>query len=409
MSVEAFIGWRYMKAKRKQTFISFISTISLVGVALGVMALIVVMAVMSGTEEEIKDRILGVTSHILLYGSSVDDYRKLMGVVENVEGVVSASPFIYSQVMISGPGGASGAVLYGIDPEYSAKNEKLTRNVVKGDVDALNNDASKDGSIPKVLLGIELAKQAGVEELGDAVRVITTIRTEDAENIQPRSRVFQVGGLIDIGMYEHNTTLLYMSLKDAQSFLDMKGVTGLEIWVDDIYRADAIREAVFEATGRAYWVVDWMQMNRNLFRALNHQKLALAIILSLTIIVAAFNIISTLIMVVMDKRRDIAILKAMGASTSVIMKIFVFQGVFIGVVGTLFGLFGGTVVCEILKRYQIIELSADVYFITTLPARMEPVEVGLVTLGAVLICFLATIYPSWQASRLNPVEALRYE
>ena len=409
MAVETFIGWRYLKAKRSQAFISVITLFSLAGIALGVTTLIVVLAVMSGTEAEMKRRILGVNSHILVlrYAEPLDDYAKTMKEVERVPGVAEVSPFVYGQVIMSGRGGVSGAMLRGIDPDRTSLNQSSASMVASGRLEDLRRE---DGRPPGILLGKELAAKLRVEP-GDMVRVVSPEGdVSDLGRTAPRVRRFVLVGLIDTGMHDFDTTLAYIDLHEAQDFLGFGGsVSGLEVKVTDIYQAPAIRREIMLRLGVDYWARDWTQMNRNLFAALQLQKTAMFIILSLTVLVAAFNMASTLIMVVMEKTRDIAILKSMGATRRSIMKIFIFQGLIIGGAGTLIGLCGGIVVCQLLQRYQFIELPNDVYYLSTLPARMEPMDVGLVLASALLISFLATLYPAWQASRLAPVDALRYE
>ncbi len=411
MSFETFIGWRYLKSKRKQTFISLISLISLAGVALGVTALIVVLAVMNGFEEDLKGKILGVNSHIVIlrYGEPMDAHLELMREVGQVEGVSSVEPFIYSQVMISAMGGLSGAILRGFDPDVPVSRERLGAMVKSGGIDGLADDA--DGKpVRGIMLGGELARQLGVLT-GDTVRVVSPMgEVTPLGGRAPRTRNFEVAGIFESGMYEYDSTLAYLSLHEAQDFLNLgQTVTGLEVKVKDIYQADQIRERIMARLGTSYWAKDWMQMNRNLFSALKLEKVAMFIILTLTVLVAAFNIISTLIMVVMEKTRDIAILKSMGANNRSVMRIFVFQGLLVGLAGTLIGLGSGLFLCELLARYKFIKLPSDVYYMNTLPVLVDFRDVAVITFSAVIISFLATLYPAWQASRLNPVEALRYE
>ena len=410
MSLETFIAWRYLKAKRRQTFISLITIISLAGVALGVTALIVVLAVMSGFQEDMKNRILGVNSHIVLmkFGAPMDDYNEILPKIRATEGVVSAEPFIYSQVMISAIGGVTGCIMRGVDTKEAEKGF-LAKSIIHGKLANLDKDDPADPG-PGVLLGEELADQMGVL-VGDAVKIISPLGSVTPLGSRaPKTSYFTVAGIFKTGMYEYDSKLVYVSLERAQKFLNLEGsVTGIEIMVKDIYQAERIRKEIVGALGPKYWARDWMQMNLNFFTALKLEKIAMFIILTLTVIVAAFNIISTLIMVVMEKTRDIAILKSMGATRRQVMKIFVYQGMVIGILGTLFGLGGGVVLCELLSRYEFIKLPPSVYYITTLPVRMEAFDVALITCSAVLISFLATIYPAWQASRLDPVEALRYE
>jgi len=413
VSFETFISWRYLKAKRSQTFISLITVISMAGVALGVTALIVVLAVMNGFQEDLKTKILGVNSHIVVLRTKapLEEYTRLMPIVSGIRGVSGVEPFIYSQVMVSALGGASGMILRGVDPELAGKAETLPQAVKQGRLDSLESGPSdSDRPARNLILGAELARQLGVL-VGDTVKVISPSgRVTPLGGRAPSTREFKVTGLFQSGMYEYDSMMAYVSLAQAQDFLNLgRSVTGLEVRVDDIYRADRIREAITAALGSGYTARDWMQMNRSLFSALKLEKTAMFIILILTVMVAAFNIIATLIMVVMEKTREIAILKSMGATSRSVMKIFVFQGLFIGLVGTAAGLAGGLSICGLLARYEIVKLPTDVFYISTVPVRLETFDVGLITLSALALSLLATLYPAWQASRLHPVEALRYE
>jgi lipoprotein-releasing system permease protein len=269
-------------------------------------------------------------------------------------------------------------------------------------------DMEHDG-LPAIIVGRELSRNLGVRP-GDAVTVVSPLGRLTPLGRVPQSRQFRVTAVFDSGMYEYDATMVYVSLKEAQDFVGLENrVTGIEVRVDDIYRADRIGEAVSSKLGYPFWSKDWQQMNRSLVAALKLEKLTMFVILTMIVLVGALNIISTLVMVVMEKTRDVAILRAMGATGKSIMLIFMFQGLLVGVTGTLAGLFSGLGLCHLLARYQFISLPADIYYISTLPVRVEMNDVFFVTIAAVLISFLATLYPSWHASRVNPVEALRYE
>jgi len=409
MSYEFFIGRRYLKAKQKQAFISLITLLSIAGVTVGVMALIVVIAVMAGFEDDLKSRILGVESHIVLmqYGDGFTDYRRVMAQVEETDGVMAATPFVYTQVMIRSAHGISGAVLRGVDPDSAGRVIKnLDASVLARPAAAATGQQEK--TAPGIVLGKELARKLGVGP-GESVYVISPRGLISPVGHLPAMRRFRVVSLFESGLYEFDGSFAYIHLADAQRMLQMKDdVTGIEIKVDDIYRARDIAGNIVGKLGFPYWAKDWMQMNRNLFSALKLEKTVMFIILALIILVAAFNIASSLIMMVMEKKKDIAILKAMGATHRSIRRIFMIKGMIIGGIGTALGVFFGFILCLLLEKYRFIELPGDVYYITTLPVRLDVLDVLITAAAAMAICFLATLYPASQASKLDPVEAIRY-
>lgn len=414
MSYEMFIGLRYLRAKRKQTFVSLITLISIAGVMVGVTALIVVIAVMNGFKEDLRDKILGVTSHVVIsrFDGNISQYQEVRAKVEEVSGVNAATPFIYTQVMISSRKAISGAVLRGIEPKTASKVINLPKNLRAGSLEELEAENKPEGmrSTPGIILGNELARNIGASR-GEPVTVISPLGRLTPLGRVPRSQTFRVAGIFDSGMYEYDSTIAYVSLWAAQRFLGIGDrVTGIEVRVDDIYEADRVARAIGKALdGYPYWSRDWMRMNKNLFSALKLEKIVMFIILTLIILVAAFNIVGTLIMVVIEKTRDIAILKSMGATRRSIMKIFMIEGAVIGLVGTLLGLLGGYTLCTLLATYKFIELPSDVYYISTLPVQMNPLDVALIALAAIVITLAASVYPAWQASRFDPAEAIRYE
>lgn len=414
MNFELFVSLRYLLAKRRQTFISLITFISIAGVAVGVTALIVVLAVMNGFQDDLRRRILGITSHMVVgsFNGPFSDYRTLMQEVEKEPGVMAATPFVYAQVMVSSGRNVSGAILRGIDPQSAGKVINIQENMIRGNLADLRGEASTPGGPSPsqgIILGAELSTNLGIRQ-GEWVTIISPSGRLTPMGQVPKSRLFQVTGIIQSGMYEYDNTLAYISLAAAQQFLGLgDAVSGIEVKLDDIYGAQRIAESLRSRLSQPYWVRDWMQMNRNLFSALKLEKVVMFIILTLIILVAAFNIVSSLIMLVMEKTRDIAILKAMGATTASIRKIFVMEGFLIGISGTLLGLLGGFILCSLLKKYQFIELPRDVYYISTLPVKMEPLDVAMIAFAAILISLVATLYPSRQAAKLDPAEALRYE
>lgn len=416
MPYELLIGLRYLRAKRKQTVISIISVISVAGVALGVMALIIVLAVMSGFEMDLRDKILGTNAHIVVLeynGQGIQDYSQVIAKIDKVPGVRSSAPFIYGQVMLSSKGNSSGLVVRGIDPEEELQVTDLARNIVEGDLKRLDDSGQgpADGppKIAGIVLGQELARNLGVF-VGDVITAISPVERISPLGLSPRFLRFKVEGIFNSGMYEYDTNLAYVSLKTAQRLFNMKDVvTGIEVKIDNIFQAPRVSGDIQKALGFPYWTRDWMEMNKNLFSALKLEKLAMFIILVLIVLVAAFNIISTLVMMVMEKNKDIAILKSMGATARSILCIFVIEGLIIGLLGTLIGCMGGTMTCWIADTYHLIKLQGDVYYISYLPFKMKLLDIFLVSSCSILISFLATIYPAWQASRLDPVVSLRYE
>ena len=410
MSYELFIGLRYLKAKRKQTFISIITLISIGGVAIGVMTLIVVIGVMTGFKEDLTGKILGYYSHIVVLkqNEGLDDYERIMRKIEKVKGVKSATPFTYTQAMLSSKSGSLGVVLRGVDPKTIGKVINIGSNMKEGSLLNLEGPNSS-ADYPGIIIGKELSRNLGIF-YGDTVNLISPMGVMTPMGMVPRMKKFKTVGIFESGMYEYDSSFLYISLKNAQDFINMPGVvTGIEVKTDDIYRVKEIASGIVRDLGYSYWTKDWMEMNRNLFAALKLEKITMFVILILIIMVAAFNIVSTLIMVVMEKNKDIAILKSMGATASSIMKVFIIEGLVVGVVGTLIGTIGGYTLGFLLSEYKFIKLPSDVYYISTLPFRIGSVDSILIAISAIGISFLATLYPSWQASRLLPAEALRYE
>ena len=421
MGYEWFISLRYLKAKRRQGFISLISIISVAGVAVGVMALIVVLAVMTGFTDSLREKILGINSHIVVQrlGNGITDYKVLSQEILQENGVMAATPYTYSQTMLSAFDASAGAVIRGIDPTTANDVLSLNSQLAKGRVSDLNNGSLSPGDsktdklpsrvLPGIILGKELAKNLHVG-INDNIRLFSPSGPLTPMGVIPKIKTCRVVGIFDTGMYEYDSSLAYISLTAAQDFLELgNNVHGLELKVDDIYKASEIAAKLEEKLGFGYNVKDWISMNQNLFSALKLEKTAMFIILALIVLVAAFNIISTLIMVVMSKGKDIAILKSMGATSMGIMRIFVYEGLIIGLAGTVIGVTGGLGLCKILSKYQFIKLPSDVYPITTLPIKVLPMDVTLVAISAALITLLATIYPSWQASKIEPAVGLRNE
>lgn len=380
------------------------------GIAIGVMALIVVLSVMNGFEEDIKTKILGTQSHLVIstYQGGISQPGEIERKLMQDPQVIGAAPFILSQGLISAPGGVSGVVIRGIEPESAARVIRLKEIIVQGSFDNLNETG--------ILLGSELAFRSGVS-VGDAVTLISPTGSITPLGMIPKSRSFVVRGVFSTGMYEYDNNMVYVSLEAAKGLFMKDSPSGIEVKVDDIYQADAVKDRVMASLGPGFWAKTWKDMNMSLFSALKLEKTVMFIILLFIILVAVFSIISTLIMMVMEKRKDIAILRSMGATTGQILRVFMTLGMVIGLSGTLLGLGLGllltynlnAVIAGVEFLFGIEVMPMDVYYITGVPTEVDYVLVGVIVLMSVVLSFLATIYPARQASRQDPVEVMRYE
>ncbi len=424
MPYEFFISKRYLRAKRKQVFVSIITFISIFGIFLGVAALIIVLAVMNGFETDLRTKILGIKSHIELtadIGGSMKNYTKVQELITGTEGVVASTPFIYTQAMIRSGNGVSGVVIRGLDTQSAFQVITLGK-IREGSIEYLNKIPQElsrkyNEQIGGIVIGKEMARNMGIF-LYDTITIISPTGISTPMGMMPRMKKFAVVGIFESGFYEYDSTLAYLSLRNCQDFLQMgDSVTGIDIKVDDIYKADSIARRIQSKLGFPFWANNWMQMNKNLFSALKLEKRVMFIILSLIVLVAVFNIISALIMIVMEKSKDIAILKSMGATSRGIMKIFIYQGLIVGVIGTFLGSIAGLSVALNLQKVSLFVekifhfkiLPGDVYYLSELPSQVNYGDVIVIIIGTLIVCFLSTIYPSLRASRLDPAEALRYE
>ena len=428
MSYELFVSIRHLSAKKSQKFISLNTWISIAGVGLGVMALIVVIAVMSGFSKDLRDKILGTNSHVVVSNMNrgmVENYDGILKKVRSVKGVIAAAPFIMNQVMLINGDRVSGIVVRGIDPEKEETVSDLGKNMVSGTVSDLKTKSSFSGEIKGrekknragIILGKELSRRLGVG-VGDIVSMVSPVSRVTPVGLIPRMKLFKVVGVFESGMYEYDANLSFILLKSAQKFFSMKnGVSGIEVRVADIEQAGNIASVIQNELGFPYLVRDWMRMNRNLFSALKLEKIVMFIILILIIFVAAFNIVSTLFMLVMEKAKEIAILKSMGASCSSIMKIYSYQGLVIGLVGTFLGCATGFVIVPNLNEivssiesiFGIVAFPSDVYYLDRLPSKIQYMDSFLIIIFSVVICLVASLYPAWRASKLDLVDGLRYE
>jgi lipoprotein-releasing system permease protein len=420
---EIFVGLRYLRAKRRNRTISLNTVVSIAGITLGVAALIGTVGIMTGFKEDIQAKILGTTAHIIVQDrikDSMSDYDPVTKQVATVPGVVAATPFVLKQVLLTTQTGVQGIVIRGIDPQREGTVTELAKNLSTGQLADLSRPVKvKQSPIddptspavetekPGIILGKELALRLGVF-VGDTVNVVSPVGPISAIGMVPKIRTFALIALFQSGMYEYDSSLAYIDLAEAQKFFSMgQTVTGIEIKVTDVFRAAETARSVEQSLGFAYGARDWMQMNRNLFSALKLEKTMMFLLLVLITIVASFNIVSTLTMIVTEKQKEIAILKAMGAKRKSIRRIFMLNGLIIGLSGTAIGIPLGYAFLWLIQTFWTFD--PTVYYISRIPVHVQAMDVLLVAGSAIVISFAATVYPSLQAAKLEPVAALRYE
>lgn len=407
MPFELQVALRYLLAKRRQVFISVISLVSTLGVMVGVMALVIALALMTGLQYELRDRILGSAAHVYVWKpAGLDDYQAEIARIEAVDGVVSAAPGLLGKALITGPAGEGFITIKGIDPRREGEVTDLGRSMVDGTLTDLGPAGEERRA--GVLIGRALAASLGVQR-GDTVTLVTPQGALTPMGMMPRQRRVDVAGTFTLGLFEFDQAYGFVDLETAYRLTGQTRPDHLEIRVTDIYQAAAVADTLQRTLGADYVTQNWSEMNQSLYSALWLEKMAMGIGIGLIVMVAALNIVASLVLLVMEKTRDIAILKTMGASSRSIMLIFLTQGMLIGVTGTLTGATLGVSIATVLDRYRLITIPSDVYQVTYLPFLILPGDVAAVVAGAVVICFLATLYPSRQAARLDPAQALRYE
>ena len=408
MPFELRVAMRYLTARRKQAFISVISSVSVLGVIVGVMALMVALGLMTGLQQEIRTRILGATAHLSVFrrdSAPFEDPGAMVEKLRAVPGVVGAAPAAYGKALVSSRAGSAVATGKGIDPELERGVTEIANQVEQGRIEALRE---ADAVIPPALLGRDLASSLAVD-VGDIVTVTSPQGRLSPVGMLPRVTKFQVAGLVHTGLYEFDAAWAYVPLPAAQRLFGQQGVNLLEVRIEDMYAVQPAADAIRRALGDDVLTNDWIAMNGSLFSALWLEKVAIAITIGLIVMVAALNIVATLILMVMEKHKDIAILVSMGASRGAIQRIFMLQGTLIGALGTLTGGVLGWAACRVLDHFKLIRVPVDVYQIAYVPFKLLPGDAAVVVAGAVLVCFLATLHPARGAARLDPAEALRYE
>jgi lipoprotein-releasing system permease protein len=414
---ELHVALRYLLAKRKQAFISVISFISTLGVTVGVMALVIALALMTGLQGELRDRIVGSNPHVYVWNAKgIVDYHAEVEKLRQIPHVIGAAPAILGQGLISASRETQPVVVKGIDPELERQVTDIKSAMQSGSIEALTPaaeagaaDAGESNARDGILIGKDLATKLGVG-VGDSVSVLTPqeMLTPNGLTLRP-ARLLRVAGIFSLGLYEFDSTYGYVTIDVARRLFGKDEVDLIQLRVDDLSRAPEVARTIVDRFGSDYAAEDWSVMNKSLFTALSLEKMAVSLTIGLIVMVAALNIVASLVLLVMEKHRDIAILKTMGASARSVTTIFMMQGLIIGIVGTTVGATAGYVASYLLDRYKIVRVPVDVYQVSYVPFKILPLDFALVVVAAVLVCFVATIYPSRQAAKLDPAQALRYE
>lgn len=406
MKYELFVAKRYLTARRKQAFISVITFISVLGITIGVMALVIALALITGFQSDVQDKILGATSHVMvsdLSGEGLKNYSSMISKIQGVKGVENATPVAYSTVLLKGPYKNTGAMLKGIDFDLERKSSSWLKDLERGDI------PSPEGARPEVLLGREMAVEIGAG-VGDVVTVLTSSSRLSPIGMMPKTKRFVVSGIFHTGLYEFDSSTAMISLETAQNLFELGDrVSLIQVKIEDIFKASKIERRFKEILPSETYVTTWMEMNESLFSALKLEKTVMFFTITLIVLVAALNIIATLILMVMEKTRDIGVLLAMGATSRNIREIFFFQGSMIGIIGTSIGVGLGLLWCWAANTFQLIKVPVDIYQISYVPFTIKPLDLGLIIGVTLLISFVSTLFPSYRASRVDPVDALKYE
>ncbi len=406
MSFELFVARRYLTARRKQAFISVITMISVAGIAIGVAALVIAIALITGFQGDVQDKILGATSHVMvsdLGGRGLEDYEAMAEKVRAIPGVESVSPVVYSTVLITGIGESSGALVKGIDFDREKTDSAWLQKLESGAIPATGK--AREG----LLLGRELALRIGAQ-VGDVVDIVTASSTLSPMGLLPKRKRFEVAGIFNTGLYEFDSTTALVAIGVAQRLFGLEGrASYIQVKLEDIFAAPAIGEAIKAALPPVVYITTWMELNKSLFSALKLEKNIMFLTITLIVIVAALNIIATLILMVMEKTRDIGILMAIGATPQMINRIFFFQGALIGVIGTALGVILGLGWCALANAFELIKIPVDIYQISYVPFRMRPLDLAVIVGVTLLISFVSTLFPARRAAKIDPVVALKYE
>ncbi len=406
MIFELFVARRYLTARRKQAFISVITTISVGGIAIGVAALVIAIALITGFQGDVQEKILGATSHIMvsdLSGRGLEDYEALADRIRALPGVESVTPVVYSTVLITGIGESSGALVKGLDFERERKGADWLQRLEAGAI------PEPGGAREGLLLGRELALRIGAQ-VGDAVQIVTASSTLGPMGLLPKRKMLQVAGIFNTGLYEFDNATALVAIGAAQKLFGLEGrASYIQVKLSDIFAAPAVGERIREALPPVVYVTTWMELNKSLFSALKLEKNIMFLTITLIVIVAALNIIATLILMVMEKTRDIGLLMAMGATPRMVNRIFFLQGALIGVLGTALGVLLGLGWCALANAFELIKIPVDIYQISYVPFRLRPLDLALIVGVTLLISFVSTLFPARRAAKIDPVVALKYE